>query len=279
MKYMFSTVCFLLCISCTVNVAKPAVTKEDFNKSIEALRQTQVKVANLTKRVDELEKSNANLVSKVNSLQTLGSTNNKSRAVPVQPIAYSIPQVPHWTVKERTMIQNLIARFENNNDKKMANHELVGNKFPFLRFVNSNGEVIDLRQHVANKKLVVVVLRGFAGSVCLVCSSQTLALSKQIKKFHDRNTEVILVYPGEIETIPQFISSVHDIESTLPLPFPIVLDADLSLVNEFKINGSLAKPSTMIIDENGIVRYAYVGKHPGDRPTIPNLLKVIDDIK
>ena len=68
MRYIFFTVCFLLCISCTVNVAKPAVTKEDFNKTIEALRQTQIKVNDLNKRVDELEKSNADLVSKVNSL-------------------------------------------------------------------------------------------------------------------------------------------------------------------------------------------------------------------
>ncbi|BBM85666.1 hypothetical protein [Candidatus Uabimicrobium amorphum] len=68
MKYILFTTCLLLCISCTVDV-KPTVTRQDLNTTIEVLRKTQAKVDDLTKRVDELEKSNADLTSKVNSLQ------------------------------------------------------------------------------------------------------------------------------------------------------------------------------------------------------------------
>ncbi|WP_372366565.1 peroxiredoxin family protein [Candidatus Uabimicrobium sp. HlEnr_7] len=279
MKYFVILTCLCL-TSCTLNVPPKSsgIPKDAFLKHSEVLQQTQVRVANLTRRVDVLEKSNSDLQSKVNSFrQQMGSVQQETQ---VRPIQYTIPsaQPPQtWTSNQKKMITNLVKKFENSDEKKTPNNELIGNKFPFLRFVNSNGEVIDLSEFTPNKKLVLVVLRGFAGSVCLVCSSQTIALSKHIKKFHEKNAEVILVYPGEIDTIPHFIASVQNVEEGFDLPFPVVLDADLNLVNEFKINGSLAKPSTLIIDEDGIVRYAYVGKHPGDRPAIPSLLKVIDE--
>lgn len=275
-----------LCISCTVNVTKQEVTKKDFLKQVEVIRQTQIKLENLSKKVAEIEKENALLTDKVNQMETKMSTTSKIDMQPkIQPIIHrneSIQQdtslgLQNWTTEEKQQAEAIIVNFEEATENKMPNHELIGNKFPFLRFIGSNGEIVDLSEFKGKKKLVLVILRGFAGSVCLVCSSQTIALSKNIEQFHDKDTEVVLVYPGPIETVPNFINSVRNLEENVTLPFPVVLDVDLNLVNTFKINGSLAKPSTLILDKDGIVRYAYVGKNPSDRPTIPDLLNAIDE--
>ena len=59
MKYVIFFIS-LLCISCTLNVAKPEITKKDFVKTVEQLKETQKKVEELSNRLDALEKKNEN---------------------------------------------------------------------------------------------------------------------------------------------------------------------------------------------------------------------------
>ncbi len=245
-----------------------------------------MQVTNLEYKVGNLQKKNAELKKELeqrehSSSQTLESSETlsveKKEDIFIEPV---IIPTREWTEKEMKMAKGVMNNLEKGKKKRASNsNEIVGTKFPLAQFVNSNGEIIHLRESLPNKKILLVILRGFAGSVCLVCSSQTIALSKNIDKFREKNTEVVLVYPGKMEAIPHFIASVQSMEEDTELPFPILLDVSLGLVNSFKISGSLAKPTSILIDENDIIRYAYVGKHPGDRPTIENLLQIIDPAK
>ena len=60
------------------------------------------------------------------------------------------------------------------------------------------------------------------------------------------------------------------------MPFPILLDEELKAVDFFKIRASLAMPSTYILDQQGQVRFAYVGTTVADRPSIDALLQQLD---
>lgn len=287
MKYMIYFVILLMLISCSIDVKKTNVSGKDIIKNRHLIRQTEAKIANLTQKVDVLEKNTYDMIQEANSLQKKIKVKKQSSIKKItiwEPIKATRPipvikEAQYWAPKKEKMAKNIIKKFETGTKQKKSNSKIIGSKFPFLRFINSNGEVINIEELSAKKNILLVVLRGFAGSVCLVCSSQTIALSNSVDEFSKRNTEIILVYPGEAESIPHFVSSVQNLESEFSLPFPIVLDADLSLVTKFKINGSLAKPSTLLIDKDGIIRYAYVGKHPGDRPTIPSLLDIIDKLE
>ena len=73
-----------------------------------------------------------------------------------------------------------------------------------------------------------------------------------------------------------FIEAVQNLREGFTPPFPIVLDVDLAAVRAFRIDGSLAKPTSLIVDESGVVRYAYVGKQPADRPSAEDLLSALD---
>jgi peroxiredoxin len=119
-------------------------------------------------------------------------------------------------------------------------------------------------------------MRGFAGAVCLHCSTQMLALVKNLGEFERRKTRVFVVYPGEAATVPVFMESVRALDPNFCPPFRILLDVDLAAVRAFLIEGSLAKPTTLIVDESGIVRWAYVGQQPSDRPSMDLVLRQLD---
>lgn len=71
---------------------------------------------------------------------------------------------------------------------------------------------------------------------------------------------------------------LETLEEDYKAPFPIVLDVELELIKKLTIEGSLAKPTSMIVTTDGKIEYAYIGKGITDRPTVPTLLEEIDTL-
>jgi antitoxin component YwqK of YwqJK toxin-antitoxin module/peroxiredoxin len=156
--------------------------------------------------------------------------------------------------------------------------DLVGKPLPQTRFLASDGSILDLSSYVGNKPVVVVVLRGFAGQVCLYCASQTAALSNRIDEFHKAGAEVVILYPGAAESVPTFIKAVQSLRKDPP-PLSIGLDVSLLLVRALGVEDNLSRPSSLILDKQGVVRYAYVGRSIVDRPSADDLLKEVTKYK
>ncbi|MGH8590342.1 MAG: redoxin domain-containing protein, partial [Gammaproteobacteria bacterium] len=190
----------------------------------------------------------------------------------------SQPPAPQkWTKAERDLVPELIARYENASRAPSVGkrRDLVGRPLAYTRFLQDDGEVLDL-DDLRGTRVVLIIMRGFAGAVCLHCSTQMLALVKNLGEFERRKTRVFVVYPGEAATVPVFMESVRALDPNFRPPFRILLDVDLAAVRAFLIEGSLAKPTTLIVDESGIVRLAYVGQQPSDRPSMDLVLRQID---
>ncbi len=159
--------------------------------------------------------------------------------------------------------------------------ELVGHELERTRFLDSTGATLDVKDYRGKKNVVIVILRGFdpEAGVCIACSTQTLALSQSLDEFEKRDTEVLLVYPGKAENVVRFVDATRDLQgSNAPLALRILLDVDLAVVKEWRIEGRLAKPTSIIVDKKGVVRFAHVGRNKTDRPTVPQLLKVLDGV-
>ncbi len=63
------------------------------------------------------------------------------------------------------------------------------------------------------------------------------------------------------------------------LPFAVLSHPDLTVITRYglrhddKAEGkTIARPTTLVLDRGGVVRYAHVGQHPRDRPTVSALL-------
>jgi len=125
----------------------------------------------------------------------------------------------------------------------------------------------------------VVFTRGFSGRICPYCTTQTSRLIANYDEFLQRDTEVLLIYPGSTDQLPQFKQAGLAVAGEESILFPILLDLDLEAVNTLKIAAQLAKPSTFVINKQGNVVLSYVGSNPGDRPSIKAMLKLLDNLQ
>lgn len=205
---------------------------------------------------------------------------------PPAPVKVDIPmgkpiQPRPFTPDESKFFNKLVERLETAKAEPAEANQRpawLGKPLEVTRFITSGGEVLDLKQY-KGKKVVMVVLRGLTGnSVCIHCSAQTVALINAAKKFADRKAEVVIVYPGKAESVPAFIEATRSLDQEFQLPFKVLLDIDLMAIRMFDIAGSLAKPTSIVLDEQGLVRYVYIGQQPADRPSVQTLLEVVDGL-
>ncbi|MCK5945358.1 MAG: redoxin family protein [Planctomycetes bacterium] len=157
--------------------------------------------------------------------------------------------------------------------------QLEGKPLPFDVMTAVDGEDVDLRSYHGKQRVMIVVLRGFLGEVCCYCVAQTKALAKARAKLEANNVEVLVIYPGPLENEESFRQIYEEEFGEGPPPYRVFYDQDLELVTKLGIEGDLASPSTFLIDEQGIVRYAYVGEHRADRPATNKLIKLIEGMK
>ena len=154
----------------------------------------------------------------------------------------------------------------------------LGKPLPQTRLLATDGTVLDLSER-GGRPLVVVLMRGFSGSVCLYCATQTAALADAAGRFRDAGTDVVVVYPGPTESVPSFLDAVSLVRGGGTLALPVALDAGLLLVSSLNLAGDLARPATLILDSQGQVRWAYVGANNADRPTVNQVLEGLAAVK
>lgn len=164
-----------------------------------------------------------------------------------------------------------------------------------LRFVDRDGQPVDLAQYKGQKNVVLVITRGQQGAatprpgqinygdVCLYCATQTAGLKNNYAKFQQRDAEVVVVYPVPTKETTDKLKTFETVVNyrggtSGPSPFPLLLDLELKAVDQLGIRHNLARPATYILDKNGNARFAYVGKTLGDRPSIKAILAQLDTI-
>lgn len=206
---------------------------------------------------------------------------------------------PQLTVKQRQELDRYVDEYENGPKPGGASmfdnyapdtsrprpqgqgerSEWVGKPLPFTTMRGVDGRDVDLTQYRGKKRIMLVVLRGYLGEVCCYCLAQTKALAKARDKLERANVEVLVIYPGPKENEPAF-RQLYELEfGEGPPPYRVFYDPDLELVTELGIAGDLAFPSTFVVDQQGIVQYAYVGEHRADRPATKKLIEVIEGIQ
>jgi peroxiredoxin len=177
------------------------------------------------------------------------------------------------------------------NDDAQTNSQVSANDLLKLKFSDPLGKDVSLDQYRGRQNVVVVITRGYvgsadlqgAGSFCVYCSTQTTRLINNYHEFRQRDAEVLLVFPvlreEDAVQLRNFAAKAQGTEATLAdVPFPMVVDLELSAVDQLGIRDDLSKPATYIVDKKGAVRFAYVGQTLSDRPSIKAMLAQLDAI-
>lgn len=68
-----------------------------------------------------------------------------------------------------------------------------------------------------------------------------------------------------------------------PHPFPLLADEARQVVRAYGVYVALnfesfriARPATFLIDASGIVRFIHVGRHQFDRPSVEQIMAILD---
>ena len=140
-----------------------------------------------------------------------------------------------------------------------------------LTLLNEDLENVVLSDLQNGENLLLVVLRG--APLCPFCTAQTSRLVSNYQSFKDLGSEVSVVFPGSRDDLKQLLTKAS--LDGQELPFPILVDTDLSAIERLDISGDKAMPSTFIIDRKGRTQFAYVGASNGDRPSIKAILTAL----
>jgi antitoxin component YwqK of YwqJK toxin-antitoxin module/peroxiredoxin len=203
---------------------------------------------------------------------------------------------PQLTVKDKKNLRKMVNQYEVGKQRSNSTGEIYAptpggprpktgtgrranleNKpMPFEVMKGVDGKDVNLKDYHGKQRVMIVVLRGFLGEVCMYCVAQTKALAKARSKLEAANVEVLVIYPGARENEESFRVLYEEEFGEGPPPYRVFYDQDLELVTKLGIEGDLASPTTIVIDEQGVVRYAYVGEHRADRPATNALIKLIE---
>ena len=145
-----------------------------------------------------------------------------------------------------------------------------------------DGESIRLVDLTADGPVVMVMLRGWVGYQCPICTRQVGEFLKLADEFEAAGSSVILVYPGPAETVQgkaeDFVTG-----QTLPANVHFVLDPDMRVVNLYGLRwdepNETAYPSTFVFDTQGIARFVKISQSHGDRAAGPDVLDAVKDVQ
>lgn len=164
-----------------------------------------------------------------------------------------------------------------------ASQETPTKNLLLVPVTTADGRATTLKDLSGGKRLIVVFTRGFSGSICPYCSTQTSRLIANYPEFQKRNTEVVVIYPLKDEQdrprLDEFLTKTNENNGARPSevpPFPLVVDIGLKAVDMLALRKDLSKPATYLIEPDGAVRFAYVGKSLADRPSVKALLAQLD---
>jgi len=157
-----------------------------------------------------------------------------------------------------------------------APEDLIGRTLPTKRFARADGGEIDLDDSRGKQNVLVTILRGFGGHVCVYCTAQTKALAELADKFAALDTEVVVVFPGPASGLEAFLEAYRRTFGPGEKPlFPLLYDRDLTLTRALHIEGNIAVPTSILLDREGIIRWCRVAKDPADRPSAQEILERI----
>ena len=127
---------------------------------------------------------------------------------------------------------------------------------------------MELAEVAETSPVVLVVLRGWPGYQCPMCSRQVNDFSAQARQFAERGAKVIMVYPGPAEQLQAHAREFLE-NREWPADFLFVLDPDLAFTRAYGLRWDAKKetayPATFVIERGGRVRFAQVSESHGNR--------------
>lgn len=155
----------------------------------------------------------------------------------------------------------------------------VGDPAPGFELKSLAGDAIKLEALTKDSPVVLIVLRGYPGYQCPVCSKQVGRFLAAASKLKDAGAQVVMVYPGPSAELTDRAREFKK-DWTLPTHFHLLLDPDYKFTNAWRLRWDepmeTAYPSTFVIGTDGKVRFAKVSQTHGGRASVEEVLSALE---
>jgi peroxiredoxin Q/BCP len=145
---------------------------------------------------------------------------------------------------------------------------IVGEPAPNFTLRTLDDKAIELNQLSAETAVVLVVLRGWPGYQCPLCTRQVQDFAAKAQNFQAAGARVLMIYPGPAEALKKHARDFLE-SKQWPADFLLVLDPDYAFTHAYGLRweakNETAYPSTFIIGKDGKVRFAQISKTHGGR--------------
>jgi peroxiredoxin len=145
----------------------------------------------------------------------------------------------------------------------------VGDTAPGFTLKTLDDQTVRLSDLTATGKVVLVVLRGWPGYQCPLCSRQVQDYIASSTGFKTAKARVVMVYPGPAADLKAHATEFLK-NKQWPQEFVYLIDPGFSMVNAYTLRwdapGETVYPSTFVLDQKGVVRLATIS-HDHDNRT------------
>ena len=144
----------------------------------------------------------------------------------------------------------------------------VGDTAPNFSLRTLDDRVVELTSLVERNPVLLVVLRGWPGYQCPLCTRQVQEFVAQAAQFAERNAKVVMIYPGPADGLKahgeEFLR-----QKEWPAEFTFLLDPDYVFTHAYGLRWDAPKetayPATFAIARGGTIRFAHVSRSHGNR--------------
>jgi peroxiredoxin Q/BCP len=155
----------------------------------------------------------------------------------------------------------------------------VGDTARDFELTDLGGDKVKLSTFTADGPVVLVILRGWPGYQCPICTKQFSGFMAKADDFKKAGAQLIFVYPGPADALKDHAAEFVR-GKDIPADFHFTLDPDYSVIKDYGLRWDKPKetayPSTFVIAKGGVVKFAKVSKTHADRASADDVLKVLN---
>lgn len=150
---------------------------------------------------------------------------------------------------------------------------MVGKIVPNVSLINTRDERIKLHDFIGEKPLVIILLRS---KYCPFSRGQLRRIANDLHYFMDLNVELIPILQDNKKNTKKME------EQHVKNKFPIYYDVKREVGKVFKQEMNILKlgrmPATLIVDKDGIIKWAYYADSLEDIPSNDEILDIIKNL-
>jgi len=165
---------------------------------------------------------------------------------------------------------------------RAANPPAPGEVAPNFTLTTLDDKSVELKQLTAKKQVVLVVLRGWPGYQCPLCTRQVNDFVSHASELDGAGAQVLMVYPGPAADLKAHAQEFLQ-NKQWPKSFLFVIDPDYTFTKSYGLRweakNETAYPSTFIVDMENKVRFVHISKQHGDRVDSAEALKALGEAR